>query len=176
LNLPGRTFKISRLAKRKIKPKFKMKRTILKIAVCALFVAPVLLRAQDAATNMVAPAAPAQVEPPLALTQLPAEIPAVTNAPVKPKKPRTSLVATGKVLNVDTNAMTLTIGKRTFDITSETRITKGGQPAILSDIAVDDKVGVSYKKAGDKFNATTISDGKKSEKSDGETKNVGGQM
>ena len=72
-------------------------------------------------------------------------------------------MATGKVLNVDTNAMTLTIGKRTFDITSETRITKGGQPAILSDIAVDDKVGVSYKKAGDKFNATTISDGKKSE-------------
>ena len=152
-----------------------MKRTILKIAVCALFVAPVLSRGQDAATNAVAPAVPAQVEPPPVVAAPAVEAP-ITNAPAKPKKPRTSLVASGKVLNVDTNAMTLTVGKHTYEITSETRITKGDKPAILSDIAVDDKVGVSYKKAGDKLNATTISDGKKSEKSDGETKSVGGQM
>jgi hypothetical protein len=117
-----------------------MKKTILKIAVCALFAAPVLSRGQDAATNMVTPL------PPVAAAETPA----------KPKKANTTLVATGKVLNVDTNAMTLTVGKRTFEMTSETRITKAGKPAILSDIVVDDKVGIAYKKAGDKFNAITI--------------------
>jgi len=56
----------------------------------------------------------------------------------------------------------LTVGKRTFEVTSETKITKNGQPAILSDIAVGDKVGGAYKKADDgKLTATTINDGKK---------------
>ena len=86
-----------------------------------------------------------------------------TPAPAKPKKVDTTLVASGKVVNVDTNAMTLTVGKRTFEMTSETRITKGEKPAILSDIAVDDKVGVAYKKAGDKLDAITIN-AKKTEK------------
>jgi hypothetical protein len=172
LNLPGQAFKISRLAQPKIKPKFKMKRTILKIAVCALFAAPVLSRGQDAATNMIAPAV---TEPPPSVAAPVAEIPA-TNAPAPAKpKPRTSLVASGKVSSMDTNAMTLTIGKRTFDITSETRISKGGKPAILSDIAVDDKVGVAYKKAGDKLNAVTIKDATKPEKSAGETNSVSDQ-
>jgi len=62
---------------------------------------------------------------------------------------------------VDTNAMTLTVGKHTYEITSETRISKAGKPAILSDIAVDDKVSVDYKKSGDKFDAVMISDGQK---------------
>jgi hypothetical protein len=146
-----------------------MKRTILKIAVCALLVTPVLSRAQD--TNSMA--APALLPPPPPIVAAPAaEMPAETNAPAKPKKPRTSLVAKGKVLDVDTNAMTLTVGKRTYEITSETRITKGGKPAILSDIAVDDKVGIAYKKADGKFNALTINDGKKTEKSDSETNSV----
>ena len=150
-----------------------MKRTILKIAVCALFAAPVLSRAQDTNATMAAPAQPLPPPPPVVAAPV-AEMTA-TNAPAKPKKPRTSLVATGKVLDVDTNAMTLTVGKRTFDITSETRITKGGKPAILCDIAVDDKVGVSYKKAGDKFNAVTINAGKKSAAADGQTKSADDQ-
>jgi hypothetical protein len=154
------------------KPKLKMKTTILKIAVCVLLAAPVLSRAQD--TNGMA--APATTVAPLPLPPVvaapPAEIPA-TNAPApaKPKKVNTTLVATGKVLNVDTNAMTLTVGKRTFELTSETRITKAGKPAILSDIAVDEKVGIAYKKTGGKFDAITIN-AKKSEKSDGETNSV----
>lgn len=156
-----------------------MKRTILKIAVCALFVAPVLSHAQDTNTTMTAPAAPAQQPlPPPVVAAAPsaAEMPATTNAaPAKPRKPRSSPVVTGKVLDVDTNAMTLTVGKHTYDITSETRIYKGGKPAILCDIAMDDKVGVSYKKAGDKFNAVTISDAKKTEKSDSETNSASGQ-
>jgi hypothetical protein len=121
-----------------------MKKTILKIAVCALFVAPVLSRGQDAATNMVAP-------PPTE-----AAAPAAAQTPAKPKKANTTLVATGKIASVDTNAMTLTVGKRTFEMTSETRITKGEKPAILSDLVVDEKVGVAYKKVGDKLDAITI--------------------
>src|SRR5471032_2539806 len=135
-----------------------MKRIILTIAVCALSAAPVLSRGQEA-TNMVPLAPPAA--PPVMAAPV-AETPA-TNAPVKPKKVNTTLVASGKADNVDTNAMTLTIGKRTFEVTSETRITKGEKPAILSDIAVDDKVGIAYKKAGDKLDAITIN-AKKTEK------------
>jgi hypothetical protein len=142
-----------------------MKTTILKIAVCALFAAPVFSRGQDSNTM----AAPAATEPPPVVAAPAAEMPD-TNAPAKPKKPRTSLVASGKVLNVDTNTMTLTVGKRTFEITSETRISKGGNPAILSDIAVDDKVGIAYKKAEGKLDALTIKDSVKPKKSDGETK------
>jgi len=142
-----------------------MKRTILKIAVCALLAAPVLSRAQD--TNSIA--APAALPLPPVVAAPPVEIPA-TNAPApaKPKKVDTTLVASGKVVNVDTNAMTLTVGKRTFEMTSETRITKAGKPAILSDIAVDEKVGIAYKKAGGKFDAITIN--AKKDKSDTETK------
>jgi hypothetical protein len=113
-----------------------MKRTILKLTIGTLFVA----------VFIVAPA-----------TEMP-----TTNSAGKVKKQRTSFVASGKVSNVDTNAMTLTIGKHTFDITSETKITKNGQPAVLSDIATDDKVGVSYKKSEGNLNAITINDGKKS--------------
>jgi hypothetical protein len=138
-----------------------MKKTILKIAVCALFAAPVLSRGQDAATNMVA-TPPTEIAAPAAKT------------PAKPKKANTTLVATGKIVNVDTNAMTLTVGKRTFELTSETRITKGEKPAVLGDLVVDEKVGVAYKKAGDKLDAITIN-AKKAEKSDGEIKNGSGQ-
>jgi hypothetical protein len=146
-----------------------MKRTILKIAVCALFAAPVFSRGQDSNTM----AAPAATEPQPVVAAPAAEIPAATApapAPDKKKKTRTSLVASGKVSNVDTNAMILTVGKRTFEITSETRISKGGKPAILSDIAVDDKVGIAYKKADGKLDAVTIKDSVKPKKSDGETK------
>jgi hypothetical protein len=151
-----------------------MKKTILKIAVCALLAAPVFSRGQDAATNAAASAATAAPLPLPPVIAAPAEEMPATNAPApaKPKKLRATLVASGKVSEVNTNAMTLTVGKHTFDITSETHITKSGKPAILSDIVVDDKVGVSYKKAGDKFNAVTINDGKKSEKSGAETNSV----
>jgi len=152
-----------------------MKRTILKIAVCALFAMPVFLRGQDSNTV----AAPAMTEPPPVVAAPAAEIPAASTpapAPAKAKKKsRTSLAASGKVSNLDTNAMTLTVGKRTFEITSETRISKGGNPAILSDIAVDDKVSIAYKKADGKLNAVTIKDSVKPKKSDGESKDAGDQ-
>jgi hypothetical protein len=120
-----------------------VKTAILTLLASAIIAEPAISQAQDNGTN--APAASDQS----------------TNSPAKPKK-HGSLVASGNASEVDTNAMTLTVGKHTFAITSETRITKNGQPAILSDIAVGDKVGVAYKKTEDgKFDAATINDGKK---------------
>jgi len=120
-----------------------MKKQIVKLTLSlfatAILIAPVLSRAQDTGTNT----SPAQT------------------APVKPKK-HEGAVFRGTVSAVDAKAMTLTVGQRTFDVTSETKITKNGQPAILSDIAVGDKVGGAYKKTADgKLAATTINDGKK---------------
>ena len=134
------------------------KLTILNLLSVAILAVPALCRAQDTtATN----------NPAVAPTTAPAVTPGVpdltTNAPVKKVKKHDHSVGNGKVSTVDTNAMTLTVGKHTFDITSETKITKSGQPAVLSDIAVGDKVGVAYKKTADgKLDAITVNDGKKS--------------
>ncbi|MGD0251367.1 MAG: DUF5666 domain-containing protein [Verrucomicrobiota bacterium] len=114
---------------------------ILSLFATAIIAAPMLSRAQDNGTNP--PAAPGQTEP------------------AKPKK-HEGFVFRGTVGAMNINAMTLTVGKRTFEVTSETKITKNGEPAILSDIAVGDKVGGAYKKTDDgKLAATTINDGKK---------------
>jgi len=116
-------------------------RLTLSLFATAIIAAPVLSRAQNNTTNP--PAAPAQTEP------------------AKPKK-HESVPFHGTVSAVDTKAMTLTVGKRTFEVTSDTKITKDGKPAILSDIAVGDKVGGAYKKTDDgTLAATTIHDGKK---------------
>jgi len=115
-------------------------RLTLSLFATAIIAAPMLSRAQDNSTNP--PAAPAQTEP------------------AKPKK-HEGLVFRGSVSAVDAKAMTLTVAKRTFEVTSDTKITKDGKPAILSDIAVGDKVGGAYKKTDDKFTATTINVGKK---------------
>ena len=122
-----------------------MKKKIVKLTLSlfatAIIAAPMLSRAQDNGANP--PATPGQTEP------------------AKPKK-HESNVFRGPVSAVDTKAMTLTVGKRTFEVTSETKITRDGKPAILSDIAVGDKVGGAYKKTADgKLAATTINVGKK---------------
>ncbi|MGD0745039.1 MAG: DUF5666 domain-containing protein [Verrucomicrobiota bacterium] len=122
-----------------------MKKQIIKLTLSlfatAIIAAPMLSRAQDTGTTP--PAAPGQT------------------APVKPKKHEVT-VFNGKVSAVDATAMTLTVGKRIFEVTSETKITKNGKPATLSDIAVGDKVGGACKKTDDgKLAATTINDGNK---------------
>jgi len=114
---------------------------ILSLFATAIIAAPVLSHAQVNSTNT--PAAPAQTEP------------------VKPKK-HEGLVFRGAVVAVDAKAMTLTVGTRTLEVTSATKITKNGEPAVLSDIAVGDKIGGAYTKAeGGKLVATTINDGRK---------------
>ena len=104
----------------------------------AILAAPVLSHAQNNGANP--PATPGQTEP------------------AKPKKHETNAFR-GAVTAVDTKAMTMTIKTRTFQVTSETKITKEGKPAILSDIVVGDKIGGAYKKDGEKLVATTINVG-----------------
>jgi hypothetical protein len=125
-----------------------MKKTVLKITALSLFaaalvVAPAVTRAQDA-TN--APTA-------------------TSEAPVKHKRSEHAAVPfNGKLTAIDTNAMTLTIGERTFEITSETKITKDGFPATLADGVAGEMTGGAYKKTADgKLSATIIHFGTKSE-------------
>jgi hypothetical protein len=73
-----------------------------------------------------------------------------TNAPAAgdtPKKPG-SLPYHGKVTAVDSGAMTFTIGE-VYAISSTTKITKAGQPAVFADITVGESVSGSYKKSAD---------------------------
>ena len=76
---------------------------------------------------------------------------ATTNTPAPPVKKRTAAPSVavsfhGVLTAVDTNAMTLTIEKRTFNMTSETIVTKNGKPAVLAEGAVGDQVSGTYKK------------------------------
>lgn len=97
----------------------------------------------------------------------PAQDATTTNAPAKHKKHDHS-VFNGKLSAIDTKAMTLTIGERTFEITSDTKITKAGKPATLADGVVGEMVGGAYKKnAEGKLIATSIHFGGKA---DGEKK------
>lgn len=68
----------------------------------------------------------------------------------------------GKVAAVDAAAGTITVGKMTINITSATKIHKGGKPATISDINVGDRVAGAYKKdESGKLNATMIRVGEK---------------
>ena len=131
-----------------------MKRTILKITALSLFAAamvaaPTVTRAQDA-TN--APAMSGQENP------------------VKHKKHDT-MPFHGKVSAIDANAMTFTVGTQTFEVTSETMITKGGKPATLTDAVVGETAGGAYKKGADgKLSTTTVTFGAKATGGSGEKK------
>ena len=105
------------------------------IAIAALLTTPAVVRAQDAASTN-APAA---------------------TAPAK----KHGMQFKGKIVAIDATAMTLTVGTKTFNITSTTKITKDGKPATLADFAVGDPVSGNYKKNGDKLDATALHDHKK---------------
>jgi hypothetical protein len=81
-----------------------------------------------------------------------------TNAPAVPAAAKKhALPFHGKVASVDSAAMTFTVGTTMIGITSQTKITKDGQPAVFSDISVGETVRGSYKRddAG-KFIATLV--------------------
>lgn len=110
---------------------------VLTLCAAALFAVPALSRAQDTAN------------PPAAAQTPPAKKHAATAS--------RSLPFHGTLAAVDTNAMTLTVGKRTFNMTSQTKITKDGKPAVLADGVVGEKVRGAYKKNADgKLDAVTI--------------------
>ena len=70
----------------------------------------------------------------------------------------------GKVTAVDANAMTLTVGNLTLQVTSDTKISKDGKPAKLSDGVVGEQVRGAYRKSeGGKFNAISVYLGAKGE-------------
>ncbi len=123
-----------------------LKITALSLFVAALMVAPAVVRAQDA-TNA----------------------PSMSDAPVKHKKHDT-VPFHGKLAAVDKNAMTLKVGERTFEITSETKISKTNGPATLADGMVGEIVSGAYKTSKDgKLIATTVHFGPKPESGQAET-------
>jgi hypothetical protein len=84
-------------------------------------------------------------------------------AGVEKKDAPKSLPFRGKVKTIDNSAKTLSVGKETFQITSETKITKMGKPATLSDGAEGDQVAGSYHKDADgKSTASMVRFGPKS--------------
>jgi hypothetical protein len=107
--------------------------TVLSLFAAALVTMPAMLRAEG--TN--APAASDQT------------------TPAKPKP--ASLPFHGKLKAVNTNAMTLTVGTLTLQITSDTKITQNGQPATLSDGAVGGPVSGTYMRLGNgRLNALSV--------------------
>jgi len=91
-----------------------------------------------------------------------------TSAPAKESKAKkpAAIPFHGKLTAVDSTAKTITVGKRTFQITSETKISKKSDiPAMLEDGVVGDNVSGAYKKAEDgKLVATTVKFGATTEK------------
>ncbi|MDB6123133.1 MAG: hypothetical protein JWQ71_2126 [Pedosphaera sp.] len=81
-------------------------------------------------------------------------------APAAPAAPKNSAIPFhGKLGAVDKSAKTITLDektKRTFQITSETKINKDGKPATLDDAVVGDVLGGRYKK-GDDGKLTVVS-------------------
>jgi hypothetical protein len=77
----------------------------------------------------------------------------------------------GKLAAVDKTAKTIQVGKSIYYITSETKITKAGQPATLDDGVVGEPTSGYVKPAEDgKMTATTLRFGPKVENAGGEKK------
>jgi hypothetical protein len=70
----------------------------------------------------------------------------------------------GKLAAVDQTAKTISVGESTYQITSETKITKSGKPATLEDGVIGEPVtGYAKPADGDKMTATTVRFGTKPE-------------
>jgi hypothetical protein len=101
----------------------------------------------------------------------------------KPKKeaPKSKAEASGQVVpfrgkiasKTDTS---ITIGERTIEITSDTKIVKNGKPATLADAAVGDEVGGQYRTENNKLIARSLRIGPKPDGGDKEApKKSGGE-
>ena len=89
-----------------------------------------------------------------------------TNKPAEKKQTQRSKPAVtpfnGKLKAVDKTAKTITVGNRTFQITSETKILKADKPAVLEDGVVGENVSGAFQKAADgKLHATKVTFGAK---------------
>ena len=143
------------------------KLSMLTLCAAAILAVPAPSCAQD---NTNAPAVVVPTPPPAAAVSMPPAA-APQTPPVKKHiaSSPASLTFRGTLTAVDTNAMTLTVGKRTFNMTSETIVNKDDKPAVLADGVVGEPVRGAYKKNADgKLDAVTIhfggnAEGKKKE-------------
>jgi hypothetical protein len=77
----------------------------------------------------------------------------------------------GKLVAVDKVGKTITVGKRTFLITSETKLKKAGKPATLEDATIGEDVsGYVKPKEDGKLTATSVNFGPKAGSTGSETK------
>ena len=79
----------------------------------------------------------------------PAEKKSSTEKKEPAEKKQASIPFHGNIVTLDKNARTITVGKRVFQITSETKIFKSDKPATFTDGAVGDYVTGSYHKSDD---------------------------
>ena len=87
---------------------------------------------------------------------------AETDGTAKPAKKAGAGPFHGKLAAIDKLAKTITVGKRTFQITSETKIKKSGKPATLADGVVGEPVSGYVKPSSEgKLLATTVNFGAK---------------
>ncbi len=104
---------------------------------------------------------------PAALLAQTNEKPAAAKTPATGKKEPSGKKQTagpfrGKLAAVDKTAKTITMGKRTFQITAETKIFKAGKPATLEDAVLGEEVSGGFKTTEDgKLLATKVNFGPK---------------
>jgi len=85
-------------------------------------------------------------------------------APAKPAdadKPAKSGPFHGKLAALDKVAKTITVGKRSFQITSETKLKKAGKPATLDDAVLGETVSGYVKALDGKLVASSVNFGPK---------------
>lgn len=91
---------------------------------------------------------------------------ATPEASASPMAKARAIAYHGKVAAVDASAKTFTVGKRTFKVTDQTKITKEGATATMADIMVGEKVSGSYWKKDDgSLEAKSVKVGAKMESS-----------
>lgn len=119
--------------------KYIAKVTAVSLLATAMIVLPVVARAQNANADASAP------------------------TETTPKAKKHHLIPfRGKLVAVDVEAKTLKVGKRTFQITSETKILKDGEPATLTDGVIGERVRGAYMKTDDdKLEVVTLHFGAK---------------
>jgi len=115
---------------------------VLSLSAAALLLMPVLTRAQDANDK---------------------NTPSTSDQTTNPKPAKHGIIPFhGKIDTVDTSAMTLKVGARTFEITADTKIFNNGEPATLSDGKAGEPVRGTYKKTeAGKLEAVTVHFGAK---------------
>src|SRR6267154_4930900 len=101
----------------------------------------------------------------------PAEKKSTTEKKEPAEKKQAAIPFRGNIVTLDKNAKTITVNKRVFQVTSETKIFKSDKPATFADGVVGDYVTGSYKKAEDgKLIANSVYFGGKGKASTAEKK------